>query len=99
MSESTRKSTFGLSPRNQYMILGVLGAVLLGVLAYQMAGGGPKPADPAEADGHGTMEPVFVTPVPVPIEPKSVACEPNLSRDPFVMAQLLKEMIEQILSN
>jgi len=95
MSEPTKKTTFGLSPRNQYMALGVLGAVLAGVLAYQMAGGEPKPAEPEAADAPGVAEAVPVTPVPVPAEPETIDCEPDLTRDPFVMAQLLKQMIEQ----
>ncbi|HUU68930.1 MAG TPA: general secretion pathway protein GspB [Planctomycetota bacterium] len=94
MSEQARKNTFGLSPRNQYMILGVLGAVLVGVLAYQMAGAEPKPVETAAGAAEtGQLEPVAVTPVPA--EPKTVSCDPTLPRDPFIMAQLLKELVEQ----
>ena len=65
-----KKGTFGLSERNQYVVVGVLGAVLLGVLMYQAIGNGSADASPAPAASESEAETTALRLIAAPAMPE-----------------------------
>jgi len=65
-----KKGTFGLSERNQYVVVGVLGTMLLGVLMYQAIGNGSADASPAPSASESEAEPAAVRLIAAPAMPE-----------------------------
>ena len=99
MDEPKHKtSTFGLTQRNQYIIVGALAAVLGSVLIFQLARRGEATAGPAPAEAEEAAPlPASALPGPaaVPAEPKAIACAATIEHDPFTMPKLLRDMLDQ----
>jgi len=95
-NKKDNKSTFGLSQRNQYVLVGVLGAVLVGILAFRSIGGSSADASPAPAAhvpelGQEVAAPVAVPPMPE--EPAVVVPPDELLNDPFRLPDELKRKL------
>jgi len=99
-AEKKKKGTFGLSERNQYIVIAALGVFFAGLLIYRFAGDGEASA---AATGNQPSQPeperLALPPPgpPVPDEPILPESGERLLNDPFVMPEKLRKLLEQKL--
>ena len=93
-----KKSSFGLSQRNQYIVVGVLAAFLVGLLLYQSVASGQE-ADAPDAqpqNGNGLEPlPMPLAALPLPDEPVMPDPVPELARDPFALPARIRKRLEK----
>jgi hypothetical protein len=96
-----KKSSFGLSQRNQYLVVGVLAAFLVGLLLHQSVAGGQEADAPAVQPQNGNgLEPLPLplAALPLPDEPVMPDPVPELARDPFALPDKLRKRLEKQVS-
>jgi len=98
--QKAKKSSFGLSSRAQYVAVGVLAAVLGGLLLYRtvFSGQSDAAAGAAPATDTAAIEQLAAPPAPfvMPAEPVMPARASIAPRDPFVLPGPLKKMLEEM---
>ena len=93
-----KKSTSGLSQRNQYIVIGVLGVVFAGVLGYRLVGSDEASAAPVATKPEQPLGESITLPPPgppPPDEPEMPVPGKHLARDPFVVSAELQKILDE----
>ena len=100
--EEGKKGTFGLSQRNQYIVVAVLGIGFAGLLGYRFVGGDEASAAPVESSPQGLAAKRLPLPppgAPVPDEPVVTPPGEKLARNPFEMPPDLLRILQEHAEN